>query len=98
MNIHIAEVRDPHQKSRIAEDILRRLPEWFGIEKALQAYVRDAASLPFWGLGRPTGRASVSFASQSITAIPAKSMSWGSCPSITGKARDGRWWPKRKMP
>jgi len=97
MNIRIAEVRDPHQKSRIAEDILRRLPEWFGIEKALQAYGMPLPCLS-GELGRPTGRASVSFASQSITAIPAKSMSWGSCPSITGKARDGRWWPKRKMP
>ncbi len=30
------------------EVILRALPEWFGLEHALQEYVRDIAGLPTW--------------------------------------------------
>jgi len=31
------------------EAILRSLPKWFGIEKALQMYVRDSSQLPSFG-------------------------------------------------
>jgi hypothetical protein len=32
-------------QSIICNDILRSLPEWFGIEEAIQNYVREVASL-----------------------------------------------------
>ncbi len=35
-------------ESRACEQVLRRLPDWFGIEVALLQYVRDVASLPTW--------------------------------------------------
>src|SRR5262249_39685539 len=33
------------------ERVLRDLPEWFGIEDATAAYIRDVASLPTFGAG-----------------------------------------------
>ena len=44
------------QKSRFAEEILRRLPEWFGNEKALIEYVNGVASLPFWAALNSDGK------------------------------------------
>jgi GNAT superfamily N-acetyltransferase len=40
------EVQDPEERSRICEYVLRELPEWFGIEEATAAYIRDVAELP----------------------------------------------------
>jgi GNAT superfamily N-acetyltransferase len=40
------EVHDPEERSRICEYVLRELPEWFGIEEATAAYIRDVAELP----------------------------------------------------
>jgi GNAT superfamily N-acetyltransferase len=42
----VVEVVDPHERSRLCESILRELPEWFGIEEATAAYIRDVAELP----------------------------------------------------
>ncbi len=42
----VAEIEDPAARSRIAEAVLRDLPEWFGIEEATQAYIEEAAELP----------------------------------------------------
>jgi ribosomal protein S18 acetylase RimI-like enzyme len=36
-------------KGGICRDILTDLPEWFGIPEALEAYVRDAETLPMLG-------------------------------------------------
>ncbi|MCX7772751.1 MAG: GNAT family N-acetyltransferase [Clostridia bacterium] len=44
----VTEVCDPQTKSRYAEKVLRRLPEWFGNEKSLCEYVERVAELPFW--------------------------------------------------
>ena len=41
----VVEVGDPAARSRLCESILRTLPEWFGIEEATQAYIRDVADL-----------------------------------------------------
>jgi len=38
-------------KPRICEDILRSLPEWFGIEKAVRKYIEDARSRPMFVAG-----------------------------------------------
>jgi GNAT superfamily N-acetyltransferase len=42
----VAEVHDPAERSRLCESILRELPDWFGIEEATAAYIRDVADLP----------------------------------------------------
>jgi len=46
--VTVEEVRDPDERSRIAREILAGLPEWFGLEAANEAYVRDVATLPTW--------------------------------------------------
>jgi coenzyme F420-0:L-glutamate ligase/coenzyme F420-1:gamma-L-glutamate ligase len=43
---HVVEIQDPAERSRIAEAVLRDLPEWFGIEESTRQYIEDAASLP----------------------------------------------------
>jgi coenzyme F420-0:L-glutamate ligase/coenzyme F420-1:gamma-L-glutamate ligase len=42
----VVELDDPAGRSRIAETILRDLPEWFGIEEWVRSYIEDAAKLP----------------------------------------------------
>ena len=41
----VCEIEDGGERSRIAERVLRDLPEWFGIEEATQGYIREAAEL-----------------------------------------------------
>lgn len=47
----VVEVELPEERSRLCEDVLRDLPEWFGIEEATAAYIRDVAELPTFGIG-----------------------------------------------
>ena len=42
----VVEIEDPGSRSRIAEAVLRDLPDWFGIEEATRAYIEAAAALP----------------------------------------------------
>jgi GNAT superfamily N-acetyltransferase len=42
----VVRVDDQRERSRICEHVLRDLPEWFGIEDATSAYIRDVAELP----------------------------------------------------
>ena len=42
----VVEISDPAERSRIAEVVLRDLPDWFGIEESTRKYIEDAASLP----------------------------------------------------
>jgi coenzyme F420-0:L-glutamate ligase/coenzyme F420-1:gamma-L-glutamate ligase len=42
----VVEISDPAERSRIAEAVLRDLPDWFGIEQATRQYIEDAATLP----------------------------------------------------
>jgi coenzyme F420-0:L-glutamate ligase/coenzyme F420-1:gamma-L-glutamate ligase len=44
--IDVVQIDDPAERSRIAEAVLRALPEWFGIEEATQGYIDAAATLP----------------------------------------------------
>ncbi|WP_242822975.1 hypothetical protein [Syntrophobotulus glycolicus] len=48
MSIRIIQINDEAMKSLYTEEILRSLPEWFGNEKALRAYVQTAAKFPYW--------------------------------------------------
>jgi GNAT superfamily N-acetyltransferase len=47
----VVEVQDPAERSRLCESILRALPDWFGIEEATAAYIRDVADLPTFAAG-----------------------------------------------
>ncbi|MCL1997188.1 MAG: GNAT family N-acetyltransferase [Turicibacter sp.] len=48
MNIKISEIKKDEQKAAYTEQILRMLPDWFGIEESLQEYVKTVHNLPFW--------------------------------------------------
>jgi coenzyme F420-0:L-glutamate ligase / coenzyme F420-1:gamma-L-glutamate ligase len=51
----VVEMTDPAGRSRIAEAVLRDLPEWFGIEEATAAYIEAAASLPTFAVEPDVG-------------------------------------------
>lgn len=44
----ITPIEDSKLKKLYTEKVLRGLPDWFGIEKALLDYVEGVAELPFW--------------------------------------------------
>ena len=46
--IEIVSVQALAQKSKICDAVLRALPDWFGIESAIQEYVNDVQPMPFW--------------------------------------------------
>ena len=46
----VIEVEARSERSRLCERILRDLPEWFGIEEATTAYIRDVADLPTFAI------------------------------------------------
>jgi GNAT superfamily N-acetyltransferase len=46
----VVEVELPAERSRLCETVLRDLPDWFGIEEATAAYIRDVAELPTFGV------------------------------------------------
>jgi GNAT superfamily N-acetyltransferase len=41
-------IADRQDKAAIADQVLRSLPDWFGIEDARVAYVQTSQDLPFW--------------------------------------------------
>ena len=44
----IEEVKDENQKKAVVAEILRDLPEWFGIPESTQAYIEGAKDLKVW--------------------------------------------------
>ncbi|WP_265459384.1 GNAT family N-acetyltransferase [Enterococcus sp. HY326] len=46
--IRIDFITDKKLKSKIVNEVLNDLPEWFGIEEALLNYVNEAEQLPLW--------------------------------------------------
>jgi coenzyme F420-0:L-glutamate ligase / coenzyme F420-1:gamma-L-glutamate ligase len=44
--VKVVELEAPAERSRVAETVLRDLPEWFGIESATRHYIEAAAGLP----------------------------------------------------
>ena len=51
----VVEISDPAERSRLAEAVLRDLPEWFGIEHATRGYVEAAAALPTFAVEPEVG-------------------------------------------
>jgi GNAT superfamily N-acetyltransferase len=49
--VRVVPIEEPGERSRICESILRELPDWFGIEEATAAYIRDVAELPTFAAG-----------------------------------------------
>ena len=45
----ILEITDRQLKKKYTEEILRRLPDWFGIEASLMDYVNTVEKYPFFG-------------------------------------------------
>ena len=46
--IEIREVRDANQKMAVVAQVLKDLPEWFGIPESTQAYIEGAKDLRVW--------------------------------------------------
>jgi len=44
----IKEIKDPQEKEVITEEVLRDLPEWFGIEEAIVEYVHGVKNKTFF--------------------------------------------------
>jgi coenzyme F420-0:L-glutamate ligase/coenzyme F420-1:gamma-L-glutamate ligase len=53
--MQVVEIQEPAERSRIAEAVLRDLPDWFGIEEATRKYIEDAASLPTFAVEPDAG-------------------------------------------
>ncbi len=51
MPLTVVEVEGADARSRLCEHVLRDLPEWFGIEDATAAYVRDVRELTTLAVG-----------------------------------------------
>jgi GNAT superfamily N-acetyltransferase len=49
--VTVFEVELPEARSRVCAHVLRDLPEWFGVEEATAAYIRDVAELPTFAAG-----------------------------------------------
>ena len=47
----VSVVEDPQSRSELCRSVLEALPEWFGIEEAVEAYVRAVAVLPTFAVG-----------------------------------------------
>jgi len=45
-------VEEPEARSQLCREVLAALPDWFGIEEAVDAYVRDVAALQTFAAGR----------------------------------------------
>lgn len=45
--ITIREIVNEEEKTKIADEILHMLPDWFGIEESTQEYIVESKSMPF---------------------------------------------------
>lgn len=46
--VEIKEILEPDEKSNICDEILRALPNWFGIEDSIVEYVQQVQPMPFY--------------------------------------------------
>ncbi len=44
----VVQVFDSEEKRRIAEAVLRQLPDWFGLPESTKRYIEESAGMPFW--------------------------------------------------
>lgn len=48
--MELKEIRDSRQKMKISTNILKELPEWFGIPEATEEYIRYSSEMPFFAV------------------------------------------------
>ena len=68
----IKEVKDEEQKMAVVAEILRDLPEWFGIPESTQAYIEGAKDLRVWSAYQESdvvGFISLSYSSEDCAEI-----------------------------
>ena len=68
----IKEVKGEDQKMAVVAEILRDLPEWFGIPESTQAYIEGAKDLRVWAAyqeGDLLGFVSLSYSSEDCAEI-----------------------------
>ena len=46
--MEIIEIYDNNQKRKISTEMLKKLPDWFGIPEATQEYINESSNLPFF--------------------------------------------------
>lgn len=54
--IRITEIQDSDKKSSFTREVLEKLPEWFGIEQAVDEYVEEVREFPYWAAVDDCGR------------------------------------------
>ena len=68
----IKEVKDEEQKMAVVAEVLKDLPEWFGIPESTQAYIEGAKDLKVWAAfqeGDLLGFVSLSYSSEDCAEI-----------------------------
>ena len=72
MMFTIEEVKDEDQKMAVVDEVLKDLPEWFGIPESTQAYIEGAKDLQVWAAYQKselTGFVSLSYSSEECAEI-----------------------------
>ena len=72
MMFTIEEVKDEDQKMAVVAEILKDLPEWFGIPESTQAYIEGAKDLQVWAAFQESdllGFVSLSYSSEDCAEI-----------------------------
>ena len=70
--ITIEEVKDEDQKMAVVDEVLKDLPEWFGIPESTQAYIEGAKDLQVWAAFQESnllGFVSLSYSSEDCAEI-----------------------------
>ena len=68
----IEEVKDEDQKMAVVDEVLKDLPEWFGIPESTQAYIEGAKDLKVWAAFQESdllGFVSLSYSSEDCAEI-----------------------------
>lgn len=68
----IEEVKDVNQKMAVVAEVLKDLPEWFGIPESTQAYIEGAKDLQVWAAYQEsdlTGFVSLAYSSEDCAEI-----------------------------
>lgn len=68
----IKEVKDEEQKMAVVAEVLKDLPEWFGISESTQAYIEGSKDLQVWAAyqeGDLLGFVSLSYSSEDCAEI-----------------------------
>ena len=68
----IEEVKNENQKKAVVAEVLKDLPEWFGIPESTQAYIEGATTLQVWAAYQEsdlTGFVSLSYSSEDCAEI-----------------------------